>query len=65
MTKGTITFCAGVLLISFGLAGFQYKRWDHAYNRTVIPVFHPWAILVGIALIWYSRQLDRPKRPRR
>ena len=54
LTGSTALFVLGVLLISYGTAAMQYSRWDHAYNRTVQPVFHPWAILLGIAFIVMS-----------
>ena len=38
----------------------QYSRWSHAENARVHAVFHPWAIIVGIALILLSYKMPKP-----
>lgn len=53
-------FMIGVCVLSYGTAAMQYSRWNHAENAHVHPVFHPWAIIVGIALIVLS--YNTPKR---
>jgi hypothetical protein len=62
LSRSTWTFVVGVLVLSYGSAGMQYSRWDHVENGHVHPVFHPWAIAVGIALIVLSFRLPRPDR---
>ena len=53
-------FLIGIFVLSYGTAALQYSRWNHAENARVHPVFHPWAIVVGIALIVLSYKM--PKR---
>ena len=47
----TWLFVAGVFLLAYGTAAMQYSRWNHTANAQVHPVFHPWAILVGVGVI--------------
>jgi uncharacterized membrane protein HdeD (DUF308 family) len=58
--KSTWVFVAGVLTLAYGMAAVQSSRWNHVENATVHPIFHPWAIIVGIALIVISYRM--PKR---
>jgi hypothetical protein len=51
LSRSTLIFVAGVVIFCYGTSAILYSRWDHAYNRTVQPVFHPWAILVGLIMI--------------
>ncbi len=56
-------FVIGIFVLSYGTAAMQYSRWNHAENAHVHPVFHPWAIVVGIALIVLSyKMLKRDRR---
>ncbi len=59
--RKTWLFVLGIAFLSYGSAAFQYSRWDHRSNANVHPVFHAWAVIVGIFLVWYSL----PKRPNR
>ena len=59
LDRSTWTFVAGVLALMYGTAGMQYSRWNHAENAHIHPVFHPWAIVVGIALIVLSYKMLR------
>jgi hypothetical protein len=59
LSKSTWVFLLGVLTLSYGAAGMQYSRWNHAENARVHPVFHPWAIVAGVALIVLSYKLPR------
>lgn len=57
-TKGTLYLIVGLLLLSYGDSALLYSRWNHVYNRKVIPVFHPWAIGLGLmflVLFWRCR----------
>jgi hypothetical protein len=47
-------FVAGVFIAAYGSSAMQYSRWDHAYNATVHPVFHPWAVIVGVLMIIFA-----------
>jgi hypothetical protein len=60
LSRSTWVFVAGVLVLSYGTAGMQYSRWNHAENALVHPIFHPWAIVVGIAMIVLSYKMPRP-----
>jgi hypothetical protein len=60
--KSTWIFVIGVLVLSYGIAALQYSRWNNAENARVHPVFHPWAIIVGIALIVLSFKIPKPDR---
>ena len=62
LSWSTIVFVGGVLMVSYGLAAMQYSRWDHRHNATVHPVFHPWAIAIGIILIYMSIRKSRKER---
>ena len=52
--RWTWLFALGTFVFMYGSAAMQYSRWNHRYNATVHPVFHTWAILLGVALIWIS-----------
>ena len=54
LSRSTILFVLGVFLLAYGSAAMQYSRWDHGFNRHVHPVFHVWAIVVGLLLIVVS-----------
>ncbi len=49
----------GVVVLSYGTAAMQYSRWNHAEDARVHPVFHPWAIIVGIGLIGLSYKMPK------
>jgi len=60
----TWLFVLGITALSYGSAAMQYSRWNHRYNAHVHPVFHLWAIAVGVVLIWLSvRKRPKGKRP--
>lgn len=62
LDRSTWIFVIGILVLSYGAAAMQYSRWNHAENARVHPVFHAWAIILGIALIVLSykwRKRDR------
>ena len=54
LDKSTWEFVGGVLLLAYGTAAMQYSRWNHVENAHVHPLFHPWAIILGIALLVLS-----------
>jgi tryptophan-rich sensory protein len=56
----TWAFVLGVISLGYGSSAFMYKRWDHEYNKHVQPAFHPWAIALGVLLIWIA--VRKPKR---
>jgi hypothetical protein len=58
--RSTWMFVIGIFVLSYGTAAIQYSRWSHAENARVHPVFHPWAIIVGIALILLSYKMPKP-----
>ena len=60
LDMSTRTFVVGAFVLAYGTAALQYSRWNHAENGRVHPVYHPWAIIVGIALIVLSYKM--PKR---
>jgi hypothetical protein len=51
-TKGTVYLVSGLVLLSYGDSAILYSRWDHAANAHIIPVFHPWAIVAGVLLLF-------------
>jgi uncharacterized membrane protein YidH (DUF202 family) len=51
LTASTVLFVIAVLILMYGTAGMQYSRWNHTENAHVHPVFHPWAIVLGIVLL--------------
>jgi hypothetical protein len=51
MTSQTILFVVGCFSLTFGTGATMYSRWNHAENARVHPVFHLWAILVGLAFL--------------
>jgi hypothetical protein len=52
-------FVIGIFVLSYGTAAMQYSRWNHAENARIHPVFHPWAIVAGIALIVLSYKMPK------
>ncbi|HKO18414.1 MAG TPA: hypothetical protein VJU82_05975 [Acidobacteriaceae bacterium] len=52
----------GILVLSYGAAAMQHSRWNQAENARVHPVFHLWAIILGIALIVLSYKLRKRDR---
>ena len=44
----------GFFLFAFGTSLMMYSRWNHRANIGVHPVFHPSAIIVGIAVMVIS-----------
>lgn len=62
LDRSTWTFVVGVLVLAYGTAAIQYSRWNHAENAHVHPVFHLWAIIVGIALILLSYRMPGRRR---
>jgi hypothetical protein len=52
--SSTALFVIGIVVLSYGTAAMQYSRWNHAENVHVHPVFHPWAIVVGLVLLGVS-----------
>jgi hypothetical protein len=61
-SASTWLFALGVFVFSYGSAAMQYSRSNYRYNATVHPVFHPWAIAVGMLLIWLSVRKIRKTR---
>jgi len=55
----TWLYVFGITLLAYGTAAMQYSRWNHAANRLVHPVFHPWAIVLGIGLTWLAIKKTR------
>ncbi len=55
----TCPFVVGVVLLAYGTAAMQYSRWNHAANRLVHPVFHPWAIVLGVGVTWLAIKKTR------
>jgi hypothetical protein len=58
LSKSTWLSVIGVIVLSYGIAAMQYSRWNHAENARVHPVFHPWAIIVGLATIVLSFKIS-------
>ncbi len=54
LDMSTWAFVGGMFVLAYGTAAMQYSRWNHVENASVHPVFHPWAILLGVALIVLS-----------
>jgi hypothetical protein len=54
LDRSTWMFLIGIFVLSYGTAALQYSRWNHVENASVRPVFHPWAIVGGIAIIVLS-----------
>jgi len=46
-------------MLAYGTAAFQYSRWNHAENAKAHPVFHLWAIMVGVGLIVISYKMSK------
>jgi len=57
--RSTWMFVIGIVVLSYGTAAMQYSRWNHAEDARVHPVFHPWAIIVGIGLIVLSYKMPK------
>jgi hypothetical protein len=69
-TKGNtlraLLVVGGLYFTAFGLSAFSYSRWDHARNRFIHPVYHPWAIVVGLLMIglaYWPHVANPPKLP--
>jgi hypothetical protein len=60
LDRSTWVFVLGVITLAYGTAAIQYSRWNHAENAHVHLVGHPWAIVVGIALIVLSYKMPKP-----
>ena len=60
--RSTWIFVMGILVLSYGAAAMQHSRWNQAENARVHPVFHLWAIILGIALIVLSYKLRKRDR---
>jgi len=58
-SRSTILFVVGCLLEAYGLSATLYSRWDHAADLQVKPVFHLWAVVVGLLVIVYSVRSTR------
>ena len=59
LDRSTWLFVVGGFTLLYGTAGMQYSRLNHIENARVHPVFHPWAIVAGIALIVPSYKMPR------
>ena len=59
LDRSTWIFVIGIFVLSYGTAAMQYSRWNHAENARVHPVFHPWALVAGIALIVLSYKMPK------
>lgn len=55
----TWLYVVGIVLLAYGTAALQYSRWNHAANRLVHPVFHPWAIALGLGVTWLAIKKNR------
>lgn len=55
----TWIFVLGMALIAFGSSAILYSRSDHRRNADVHPVFHPWALVLGILLVWLSSRENK------
>lgn len=52
-----LLFIVSVYVICFGLSAMRYSRWNHAANARIEPVYHPWAIVLGIVLLVISLKM--------
>ncbi|MGA7316249.1 MAG: hypothetical protein WBX22_20020 [Silvibacterium sp.] len=50
----TALFAIDIVVLGYGTTAMQYSRWNHAENAHVHPVFHPWAIVLGLVLLGAS-----------
>jgi hypothetical protein len=50
------------MFLSYGDGAILYSRWNHAADAHVVPVFHPWAVVLGMLLIFQCWRL-RDKKP--
>jgi hypothetical protein len=57
--RPTWLFVVDVVLLAYGTAVMQSSRYDHAANRLVHPVFHPWAIVLGVGVTWLAIKKTR------
>jgi hypothetical protein len=57
LDSSTALFVIGIVVLSYGTAAVLYSRWNHAENVHVHPVFHPWAIVVGLVLLGVSLRM--------
>ncbi len=53
-------FVVGMYLAAYGSAGCQHSRWEtRAEAARIVNVYHPWAIVLGLAIaivgLWYAR----------
>ena len=60
-------FVAGMYLAAYGTAGCQHSRWEtRAEAARILNVYHPWAIVLGIAMavvgLWYARKGSAKRR---
>jgi len=57
-------FMGGIYFISFGLSAFRYSRWANAHDALVHPVYHLWAVVVGLLMIclayWVRNRTEEP-----
>lgn len=49
-------------MLAYGTAAMQYSRWNHAENAHVHPVFHLWAIILGVAMIVFSYRKPKDRK---
>jgi uncharacterized membrane protein HdeD (DUF308 family) len=59
LSQSTMLFVVGIAIIAYGTAAFQYTRWNRDYNRAIHPSFHPWAIVVGVILVYFSSRKSK------
>jgi hypothetical protein len=59
-----LLFMGGIYFISFGLSAFRYSRWANAHDALVHPVYHLWAVVVGLLMIclayWVRNRTEEP-----
>jgi hypothetical protein len=53
-------FVGGMYLAAYGIAACQHSRWEtRAEAARIVNVYHPWAIVLGLAMVivglWYAR----------
>jgi hypothetical protein len=60
--NSTWLFAGGVVVLAYGTAAMQYSRWNHAENAHVHPVFHLWAIILGVAMIVFSYRKPKDRK---
>ena len=57
---GFLVFVVGMYLAAYGSAALEHSRWEtRAEAARIVNVYHPWAIVVGLAMVvvglWYAR----------